>query len=285
MKALKGKKWLCGVGALIACSMLTGCHMSHEWQEATCTEPRTCSVCGETEGEALGHTWIEATCSEPRHCSVCGETEGEALEHTLTEADYQQPATCEVCGKTVGEPLQAEFEKYELVSAALDKEYPYVIPCFNDPAYYTTGKVVFSDYETFSSSDTCEALEGYEWKAVTVTFTFDDENAQQYGARSTFFTVDYYHGGDPEEKVNYNGVDYTECITNITEVKNEWNGNVLTKQFLVQVRVPEGYDGVAIATLNGEQEELDALLSLLAEPSEYNISNAAENIPVYFRFN
>ena len=26
--------------------MLCGCCLSHEWQEATCTEPKTCSKCG-----------------------------------------------------------------------------------------------------------------------------------------------------------------------------------------------------------------------------------------------
>ncbi len=53
----------------------------HEWVEATCTAPKTCSKCNETEGEALEHTEVvdaavSATCtesglSEGKHCSVC----------------------------------------------------------------------------------------------------------------------------------------------------------------------------------------------------------------------
>ena len=31
--------------------VLTGCGHEHQWTEATGTEPRTCSECGETEGE------------------------------------------------------------------------------------------------------------------------------------------------------------------------------------------------------------------------------------------
>ena len=27
----------------------------HDWIKATCTEPKTCSICGATEGEAKGH--------------------------------------------------------------------------------------------------------------------------------------------------------------------------------------------------------------------------------------
>ena len=52
---------------------------NHTWAEATCEAPKTCSVCGETEGEALGHSWVEATCEAPKTCSGCGLTEGEAL--------------------------------------------------------------------------------------------------------------------------------------------------------------------------------------------------------------
>jgi len=35
----------------------------HEWIDATCTAPKTCSLCGETEGEALGHTYVDGICS------------------------------------------------------------------------------------------------------------------------------------------------------------------------------------------------------------------------------
>ena len=70
------KKFSYGMMMALSCVLLTGCHLKHEWLEATCTEPKTCTVGGETEGEALGHTWTEATCALPKTCSVCGETEG-----------------------------------------------------------------------------------------------------------------------------------------------------------------------------------------------------------------
>ena len=90
---------------LTACLSLTGCHLNHEWQEATCTQPRTCTIGGETEGEPLGHTWVDATCTEAKTCSVCGETEGEPLGHTWADATCTEPKTCSVCGETEGEPL------------------------------------------------------------------------------------------------------------------------------------------------------------------------------------
>lgn len=52
----------------------------HKWTPSTCTEPKTCSLCGETEGSALGHDWKDADYENPKTCSRCGETEGEPLE-------------------------------------------------------------------------------------------------------------------------------------------------------------------------------------------------------------
>ena len=40
---------------------------SHNWQTATCTSPKTCSLCGETEGNALGHTTATGVCER---CNV-----------------------------------------------------------------------------------------------------------------------------------------------------------------------------------------------------------------------
>ena len=89
----------------IGCGETEGNALGHIWAEATCTEPRTCLVCGATEGEALGHILVEATCTEPKTCPVCGATEGEALGHTWVEATCIMPKTCSVCGATVGEAL------------------------------------------------------------------------------------------------------------------------------------------------------------------------------------
>lgn len=63
--------------------LLAGYSCKHLWKDATCTEPKTCSKCGETEGEALGHTlgnwedgevdYISAVKQKILCCSVCGE--------------------------------------------------------------------------------------------------------------------------------------------------------------------------------------------------------------------
>ena len=85
---------------------------NHTWKDATCTEPKTCSVCNETEGEALGHTWMDATYNNPKTCSICGETEEEPLQRVQSNNSSSnsrsnnssrttQTKKCLICGKKV----------------------------------------------------------------------------------------------------------------------------------------------------------------------------------------
>ena len=76
---------------------------THDWEDATCTEPQTCSICGETQGNTAPHTWVAATCTAPKTCSVCAVTEGEANGHSWNPATCILPKTCSVCSVTEGE--------------------------------------------------------------------------------------------------------------------------------------------------------------------------------------
>lgn len=65
---------------------------THEWKDATCTAPKTCTKCSATEGSAAGHSWKDATCQAPKTCTKCNATEGGKGSHTFT-------ADCTVCGQ------------------------------------------------------------------------------------------------------------------------------------------------------------------------------------------
>lgn len=107
----------------------SSCHQ-HTWVPADCVTPKTCSGCGETEGEPLGHDYSwetvrEATCSrkgkEEGTCSVCGKKKYEDIdklphvpsgewvvdESTLIETlDWRKGKLvqyCTVCGAIVDE--------------------------------------------------------------------------------------------------------------------------------------------------------------------------------------
>ncbi len=88
----------------------------HEWLNATCETPKTCSKCGEIDGEKLGHieaidngkapTCTEAGLTEGKHCSVCNtvlvaQTVVSAKGHSEV-IDRAVAATCTQTGLTEG---------------------------------------------------------------------------------------------------------------------------------------------------------------------------------------
>ena len=77
--------------------------------EPTCTVPgktegKHCSVCNEilvaqTEIPAKGHTWTAASCTAPRTCSVCSATDGDPLGHDWSDWTVTTEATCTAKGE------------------------------------------------------------------------------------------------------------------------------------------------------------------------------------------
>ena len=108
---------------VLAISVLSGCEFipqqvecEHNFTEASCLTPKTCSICGKVEGEALGHSeealaGKDATCTEAgltdgKKCSVCGEilvarAEIPATGHTEEALPGEEP-TCTSTGITEG---------------------------------------------------------------------------------------------------------------------------------------------------------------------------------------
>ena len=59
--------------------------VGHQWNKATCAAPKTCAICGVTEGTALDHSWKDATCTTPKTCVICGVTEGATVPHVFDQ--------------------------------------------------------------------------------------------------------------------------------------------------------------------------------------------------------
>lgn len=79
-----------------------GCQ--HEWQEATCTTPKTCKLCGETEGEAVpgAHPYpvtADVRCYD-RVCPDCGEIQAHGCPDLRKIHPFDENAICEWCGKS-----------------------------------------------------------------------------------------------------------------------------------------------------------------------------------------
>ncbi len=107
------RKIICFIFLIVIGGMLSGCCLSHEWVDATCTEPKHCVKCGKKEGLSLLHDYAKATCTKPQTCIMCGATTGEPLGHTWVERTIGVPKTCSVCGETEGEPIYMEELKFK----------------------------------------------------------------------------------------------------------------------------------------------------------------------------
>ena len=85
---------------LLTVSMMLGlasCNLGsmfcqHQWKDATCTTPKTCSLCSKTEGAALGHSGGTATCTEQATCTVCNAKYGDLAAHAFTEEVVKEEA-------------------------------------------------------------------------------------------------------------------------------------------------------------------------------------------------
>ena len=239
----------------------------HAWVDASCEAPKTCSVCKITEGEALSHAWIDADCNSPKTCLSCDAVEGEALGHDMAEANYQAPATCQRdgCGFTEGEALEAGFAGHGLtvINAELNKEYDYITSCWDKPELKTTGKLVLSDYQTFESDDSHEAVEGYVWHTVTATITFSDENAWNHGMRVQDFQSNYFQPTpwkSETQPINFNGIEYDKYAKVWSEYKTDgWDmeNKRIVYTITIAWRMPVGYDGYMFGFYDGSITPVD----------------------------
>ena len=160
-----------------------GCktHTYGEWEEtksATCTETglksRKCTVCGQTEVSAIraiGHDWIPATCTSPKMCKNCFETEGTTIAHTYdrevaNEKTLKTAATC---------TTKAVYYKSCVCGAISDKStFEY-----GDTAAHTFDKEVVSE-ETLKSAATCTAKATY-YKTCSVCGAVSDKDTFEVG--------------------------------------------------------------------------------------------------------
>ena len=189
----------------------------HVWNDATCTTPKTCKICGEKDGSAKGHTFTvdtvkpealksAATCSEAavyfKSCS-CGAissnpeeifTSGSALGHTDANKDH---ACDNGCTQAVGEHTDGDDKDhlcdYGCGRIADDGCYDTVKDGKCDECEAVIGHVCV-DSDKNHACDTCGADMG----------VCADENKNHkcdYGCAKTF--GEHTDGDDADHKCDY----------------------------------------------------------------------------------
>lgn len=244
---------------LLLCLLLSGCSHRHSWQEASCTAPRCCTACGETEGEPLGHEWQEADCTEAKRCLRCGETEGEPLGHAFTEPNYQDASVCTRCGAAGESVLTPAFERFGLCcTAGSGVSCEYVTCTREDSGVSVRGQVTFTELPAEGKPVNLEELEGYEWRCVGISMSFGGRDALLKGVRWSCVDEDYYDielhdascfaldGGSDGFTVNFHGVDYPDCVRSYEYDNGHWDANIYYVDCVEWFRIPVGYDGVVV---------------------------------------
>lgn len=154
------RKSLTSIFILLLAFSLTACSCKHEWTEATCTAPKTCSLCQKAEGEPLRHSWNDATCTTPKICSSCKETEGKELGHDYKEEttfDYVSAVTttAQICNRC-NNKLESKSDlkrlhngEYFLMSASeFDARFEYMLITMVEEIRATVG-IYNIDYLSF----------------------------------------------------------------------------------------------------------------------------------------
>lgn len=236
------------------------------------------------------HEWVEATCETAKYCSTCEKTEGEALGHKNSEVNYQTPATCSVCGEVEGSVLEPDFVKYNLeIKGMVDVTYDYYTCGNGEPDVEILGELTFHDYAVFASDETHTAKDGFEWRSVKVDLLFTDRNVLTHGAEWSTTWEDYYtidkhdstadvvdeEGTTYSFTVNYNGVDYEDCLFVKNLSHSGWDGNNYLVTYEFSFQVPVGYDGCVIAFYHGATEWAE----------DQHIYDIADENTIFFRLN
>ena len=264
------------------------------------------------------HTWVEATCTEPKTCSECGETEGEPLGHQFSEATYWEAPTCSVCGAVEGEPLTPAFEAQGFTATDIeDVPAPQVSMASGvSGLFYRTcasgipeeevfGYIRLKDQQSFTSDETHPAKDGYEWHTAAFEFLFIqpyDSSTGEYGLQHGFsvrwFLGSYYtgdavegketsgHSTEAEYTVYWQGNEYPECF-----YASSWDLSNASLHLIpfeddpstfltgasadlnIELLVPVGYDGAVLGFYNaGTDKDPKSLL------------NYADDDTVFIRF-
>ncbi len=137
--------------------------IDHSWKNATCTEPKTCSSCGKTEGLSNGHVWntSHATCIEDKHCLVCGVVAEELKDHDLLDATCTLDQRCSTpgCSYIVTESkLGHDWQKGTPVAATCETDGYTPCVCAREGCGATENQDVVGKLGHTGGSATCSVL-------------------------------------------------------------------------------------------------------------------------------
>jgi len=183
----------------------------HKWKAATCTKPKTCTLCKATSGAAAGHKWEEATCQKLKTCKVCKKGVGEKAEHDYTNGK------CSVCSKKDPNFGELDNHSWQLLKSSRLIEFNFVNKFFGEYDVKEVSKMTSDEkaiFQQMSSADTIMKINGKDW------FAYNGKSMQiSYKVEKKTITISVSDPNFPDEmgkflvmkKVADNKLKVTKC--------------------------------------------------------------------------
>lgn len=89
---------------------------SNEWSGNDTSHWHQCINCSAKKDE-VAHEWVEATCTTPKTCSVCSKTEGNVLEHNFVHHNAKAATCTEIGWDAYDTCLRCDYTTYNEVPA------------------------------------------------------------------------------------------------------------------------------------------------------------------------
>lgn len=273
------------VAAAVSISVLSGCRGGAEPVDGggasdTVTAERTEAECT--------HTWTEATFASPKTCTLCGETEGEPKqsyfnEHGAKVADA--PVACTVNGVIYNHDNP---EVYQMITDAVWEQ----IDCYSEPAEEDGYRLIHLEL--------CLSLQNYYDAAQDIVYDSGIIDAGIYDwYTGRMLPARVMSGNDAFDysiTLDIDGISYDVSYTQ--EVQWEFgdivfadNGDAtkLVKGYHAHIfKVPEGYDGLVFAAIPANEyvePDTETVIGTTEENAEYIFDEGYIDGTKFFRIN
>ncbi len=180
-------------------SVLEEC--AHNYMEATCTAPKTCTLCGVIQGVAVGHTYSVATCTTPATCTKCNATQGAVKEHIFSYTSCSAPGTCTQCGATQSAAPGHDYVLGECIRVVSGKTCGHYNPSYCPKIYFT------GDMSSMTSKKDVRNIT-FEYKSKDQTISgaakIKVQGTSSLGYAKKNYTVNFYENGDYAKALGIN---------------------------------------------------------------------------------
>lgn len=179
---------------------------NHKWNDATCTEFKTCSVCGETDGDELGHTTEQGVCSRcnefigtatwdlSEFVDEFDNPTGEKYLRTIATGQFSNSATTDselIAGLIVTEDYIVirllEYGSYLVKCSYGHDDYDVIMLDANGYKHYLSGTMYAgTSHIGFSSNDRKKILSALK-ESGDISFYIEDV---EYSTTNYLFTIE-----------------------------------------------------------------------------------------------